>query len=86
MNIPPAILEIFCNQGGDDYGVDHEHEDEEGPYTQWPWQLPMDHPFLSVYIPLLMLLLREQVLSPMVALSGPIPTPVAWYKGWILVC
>ena len=50
------------------------------------WQLPMDHPFLSVYSPLLMLLLREQVLSPMVALSGPIPTPVAWYSGWILVC
>ena len=21
----------------------------------------------------------------MVALSGPIPTPVAWYSGWILV-
>ena len=46
------------------------------------WQLLMDHPFLSVYSPLLMLLLREQVLSPMVALSGPIPTPVAWYSGW----
>ena len=51
------------------------------------WQLiSMDHPFLSVYSPLLMLLLRKQVLSPMVALSGPIPTPVAWYSGWILVC
>ena len=50
------------------------------------WQLPMDHPFLSVYNPLLMLLLRKQMLSPMVALSRPIPTPVAWYSGWILVC
>ena len=50
------------------------------------WQLiPMDHLFLSVYGALLMLL-RKQVLSPMVALSGPIPTPVAWYSGWILVC
>ena len=26
------------------------------------------------------------MLSPMVPLSGPIPTPVAWYSGWILVC
>ena len=51
------------------------------------WKLiPMDHPFLFVYSPLLILLLRKQVLSPMVALSGPIPTPVAWYSGWILVC
>ena len=23
------------NQGGDDNGDDHEHEDEEDPYTQW---------------------------------------------------
>ena len=51
------------------------------------WQLiPMDHLFLSVYSALSLLLLREHVLSPMVALSGPIPTPVAWYSGWILVC
>ena len=35
MNIPPPILEKFYNQGGDDDGDDHEHEDEEGPYTQW---------------------------------------------------
>ena len=32
MNIPPPILEIFYNQGGDDDDDDHEHED---PYTQW---------------------------------------------------
>ena len=51
------------------------------------WQLiPMDHLFLSVYNALRLLLLREHVLSPMVALSGPIPTLVAWYPGWILVC
>ena len=35
MNIPPPILEIFYNQGGDDDGDDHEHEDEQNPYTQW---------------------------------------------------
>ena len=35
MNIPPPILEIFYNQGGDDDGDDHEHEDEQRPYTQW---------------------------------------------------
>ena len=50
------------------------------------WQLIlMDHLFSCVYNPLMMLLLRKQV-SPMVALSGPIPTPVASYSGWILVC
>ena len=49
------------------------------------WQLiPMDHLFLSVYRALLMLL-RKQVLSRMVALSGPIPTSFAGYSGWILV-
>ena len=35
MNIPPPILEILYNQGGDGYGDDHELEDEEGPYTRW---------------------------------------------------
>ena len=35
MDIPPPILEKFYNQGGDDDGDGHEHEDEEGPYTQW---------------------------------------------------
>ena len=35
MNIPPPILEIFYNQGGDDDGDDHEHEDEQHPYTLW---------------------------------------------------
>ena len=28
MNIPPPILEKNYNQGGDDDGDDHEHEDE----------------------------------------------------------
>ena len=35
MNIPPPILENFYNQGGDDNGDDHEHEDEQRPYTLW---------------------------------------------------
>ena len=35
MNIPPPILENFYNQGGDDDGDDHEHEDEQHPYTLW---------------------------------------------------
>ena len=35
MNIPPPILEIFYNQGGDDDGDDHEHEEEQNIYTQW---------------------------------------------------
>ena len=35
MKIPPPILEIFYNQGGDDDGDDHEHEDEQRPYTRW---------------------------------------------------
>ena len=35
MNIPPPILENFYNQGGDDDGDDHEHEDEQCRYTLW---------------------------------------------------
>ena len=35
MNVPPPILENFYNQGGDDNGDDHEHEDELNLYTQW---------------------------------------------------
>ena len=35
MNIPPPILEIFYNQGGDDDGDDHEHEDEQGRFALW---------------------------------------------------
>ena len=46
MNIPPPILEIFYNQGGDDDGDDHEHEDEEGPYTQWRLATFDGSPFL----------------------------------------
>ena len=68
MDIPPPILENFYNQGGDDDGDDHEHEDKEGPYTLWRLATSDGSPFLSVYSPLLMLLLRKQVLSPMVAL------------------
>ena len=34
MNIPPPILETLYNTGGDDDGDDHEHEDEQDPYTQ----------------------------------------------------
>ena len=35
MNIPPPILEKFYNQGGDGHSDDHEHEDEQSPYTLW---------------------------------------------------
>ena len=35
MNIPPPILEKIYNQGGDDDGDDHEHEDEQRRYTLW---------------------------------------------------
>ena len=35
MNIPPPILGIFYNQGGDDDGDDHEHDDEQRPNTLW---------------------------------------------------
>ena len=87
MNIPPPILEKINNQGGDDDGDDHEHEDEQRRYTLWRLATnSMDHLFLCVYSALSLLLLREHVLSPMVALSEPIPTPVAWYSGQILVC
>ena len=87
MNIPPPILEKIYKQGGDDNGDDHEHEDEQNLYTQWCLATNSDGSPLLVCIQCTeMLLLREHVLSPMVALSGPIPTPVAGYSGWILVC
>ena len=35
MNIPPPIVEKNYNQGGDDDGDDHDHEDEQDLYTQW---------------------------------------------------
>ena len=35
MNIPPPILANLYNQGGDDDGDDHDHEDEQDLYTQW---------------------------------------------------
>ena len=35
MNILQPILEKIYNQGGDDDADDHEHEDEQDPYTQW---------------------------------------------------
>ena len=35
MNIPPPIFEKNYNQGGDDDGDDHEHENEQNLYTQW---------------------------------------------------
>ena len=75
MNIPPPILENFI----------HKHEDEQDPYTQWRLATYSDGSPLLVYIQGLLMLLRKQVLSPMVALSGPIPTSVAGYSGWILV-
>ena len=50
MNIPPPILEKNYNQGGDDDADDHEHEDEQDPYTQWRLATYSDgSPFL-VYI------------------------------------
>ena len=35
MNIPPPILGKNYNQGGEDDGDDHEHEDEQNLHTQW---------------------------------------------------
>ena len=87
MNIPPPILENFCNQGGDDDGDGHEHEDEHDFHTQWRLSTNFDGSPLLVCIQCTeMLLLRDHVLSPMVTLFGPIPTPVAMYSRWILVC
>ena len=47
MNIPPPILEKFYNQGGDDDGDDHEHED---PYSQWRLATYSDGSPLLVYV------------------------------------
>ena len=85
MNIPPPILQNFYNQGGDDDADDHEHED---PYrsTQWRLATYSDGSPRLVCIQAPLMLLRKQVLSPMVALSGSIPTSVVGYSGWILLC
>ena len=87
MNIPPPILEIFYNQGGDDDGDDHEHEDEVGPYTQWRLATNFDGSPLLVCIQPTDDVTTEgaRVVSHGRPL-GPIPTPVAGYSGWILVC
>ena len=53
MNIPPPILEIFYNQGGDDDGDDHEHEDEQRPYTLWCLETNSDGSPLPVCIQLI---------------------------------
>ena len=50
MNIPPPILENFYNQGGDDDGDDHEHEDEQNLYTQWRLETNSDGSPLLVCI------------------------------------
>ena len=50
MNIPPPILEKFYNQGGDDDGDDHEHEDEQRPYTLWRLATNSEGPPLHVCI------------------------------------
>ena len=42
MNIPPPILEKIYNQGGDDDGHDHEHEDEQNLYTKWRLAINFD--------------------------------------------
>ena len=83
MNIPPPILEKIYNQGGDDDDDDHEHKDL---CTQWRLETYSDGSPLLVCIQAPLMLLRKQVLSPMVALSGAIPKSVVGYSGWILLC
>ena len=50
MNIPPPILENFYNQGGDDDGDDHEHEDEQGLDAHWRLTTNSNGSPLLVYI------------------------------------
>ena len=87
MNNPPPILENFYNQGGDADGDDHEHGDEQRPYTIWRLATNSDgSPLLVCIQPTDDVTAEGARVVSMVALSGPIPTPVAWYSGWILVC
>ena len=81
-NIPPPILEDFYNQGEDDDGDDHEHEDEQRPYTA----TNSDGSPLLVCIQRIDDVTGKEAGVSHVALSRPIPTPAAWYSGWILVC
>ena len=84
MNIPPPILEKKYKQGGDYDGDDHEHEEEQNLYTQWHLATNSDGSPLLVCIQCTQIVTTEEegVVSHG---SGPIPTPVAWYSGWILV-
>ena len=87
MKIPPPILEHFYNQRGDDDGDDHEHEDEQRPYTRWRLATNSDGS------PLLVCIQCTEIVTTEVArvvshgrLFEPIPTPVAGYSGWLLSC
>ena len=85
MNIPPTILEKVITKGEMTMVMITRMRTSSTYILSGAWQLIlMDHLFLFVYRARLMLL-RRQVLSHMVTLSGPIPTSVARYSGWILV-
>ena len=86
MNIPPPILEIIYNQGGDDDGDDHEHEDEEGPYTQWCLATSDGSPLLVCIQPTTDVTTKE---AGVIAHGRPLWTytnTIAGYSGWILLC
>ena len=87
MNIPPPILENFYNQGGDDDGDDHEHEDEQNIYTQWRLATNFDGSPLLVCIQRTEFVTTEgaRVVSDGRTLQTYSNTH-AWYSGWILVC
>ena len=85
MNIPPPILEKIYNEGGDDDGDDHEHEDEQNLYTQWRLATNSDGSPLLLYIQRTADVTTKE--AGVVSHGyGPIPTSVAGYSGWILVC
>ena len=87
MNIPSPILEKIYNQGGDDDGDDHEHEDEQDPYTQWRLATYSDGSPLLVCIQCTTDVTTKE--AGVVAHGRPLWTytnTIAGYSGWILLC
>ena len=86
MNIPPPILENIYNQEGDDDADDHEHEDEEDPYTQWRLATYSDGSPLLVCIQGTADVTKEASVVSHGRTLRTFPTSVAGYSGWILLC
>ena len=87
MNIRPPILDDFYNQGGDDDGDDHEHEDEQRPYTIWRLATNSDgSPLLVCIQPTDDVTAKEAGVVSHGRTLRTYSNTRSWYSGWILLC